>query len=184
MRKIVQDDLRQDHMIDLFKLRGVEDREGVDAYFNDFAFELKSSSKGSVSTARDLGYNHLNKWKSRYWLIGNFHNTTSGFTFDNFYLITPERMMPWYEKIKEKLDKDKLICDYVISVLKKQHVDHHVLVRTEKLMSDGILLNDPNIPKKYVEKYGILIDKDHADTLRFIMEREAIEADELEYTFS
>jgi ABC-type multidrug transport system ATPase subunit len=72
----------------------------------------------------------------------------------------------------------------LINVLKKQHVDHHVLVRTEKLMSDGILLNDPNIPKKYVEKYGILIDKDHAETLRFIMEREAIEADELEYTFS
>jgi len=172
MRKIVQDDLRQAYMIDLFKLRGVEDREGVDAYYNDYKFELKSTSKGSVSTARDLGYNHLEKWESQYWIIGNFHNTTSGFQFDNFYLITPNRMMPWYEKIKEKLDKDKLLCDYVINVLKKQQIDQHVIIRTEKIMSDGILLNDPNIPKKYVEKYGILINYNHAETLKNIMESE------------
>lgn len=170
MRKIVQDDLRQDYMIKLFNLHSVSDREGVDAYYDDFKFELKSTSKGSVSTARDLGYNHLEKWKNLYWIIGNFHNTTSGFHFYNFYLITPNGMKPWYDKIKEKLDKDKILCDYTIDLLKKQQVDENIIIKTEKIMSDGILLNDPNIPKKYVEKHGILIDTNHAETLRYIIE--------------
>ena len=79
-------------------------------------------------------------------------------------------MKPWYDKIKEKLDKDKILCDYTIDLLKKQQVDENIIIKTEKIMSDGILLNDPNIPKKYVEKYGILIDTNHAETLRYIIE--------------
>lgn len=165
-KKIVQDDSRQDYMIKLFQLESVEDREGVDAFLGNLEFELKSTSKGNVSTARDLGYNHLEKWKDMFWIVGNFKNTTEGFHFDSFYLLTPRKMEGWYSKIRSKLDQDRKVAETVISVLQSQNVSEEVITRTKKLMNDGALLNDPNISKKYIIENGIVINDNHAAELR------------------
>lgn len=74
----VQDDKRETEMRELVGLRPGEGRSGTDAYF-DFVvggrrqaapIELKSTTVGAVSTARDVGPERIEKWRSRVWLIG------------------------------------------------------------------------------------------------------------------
>jgi penicillin-binding protein-related factor A (putative recombinase) len=70
-----QDDDRENSMISLFNLYKDESegRSGVDAFldFNGKAipFELKTTSQGSVTTVRDFGPDHIEKWKNKHWLI-------------------------------------------------------------------------------------------------------------------
>ena len=69
----VQDDRREVEVRDRIGLRGGETRSGVDAYF-DFSdegrryavpVELKSTTNRTVSTARDVGRAHIQKWRLR-----------------------------------------------------------------------------------------------------------------------
>lgn len=166
-KKIVQDNLREQEMIRLFGLIGGVGRDGVDAT-DEFGreYELKTTSKGGVSTARDAGYNHLDKWKPRYWLIGDFENRSEGFHFKQFYLLTPDRMAGWYEKIRDRLDASTRIKDQIIAFLRAAKAPEELIAAGAKLLSDGALLNDPNIPKGYIQQNGILITSDYQEKLR------------------
>lgn len=71
----VQDDRREKEMCELLGFREGKGRTDVDAYY-DFEnegvsysapLELKSTTKKSVSTARDVGPSHLEKWRMRIW---------------------------------------------------------------------------------------------------------------------
>jgi hypothetical protein len=72
----VQDDARERQMARLFNLSHQPDgkRGGIDATLaiGDLAlkFELKSATATSVSTVRDFGPNHVEKWDSLHWLFG------------------------------------------------------------------------------------------------------------------
>jgi hypothetical protein len=43
-------------------------------------------------------------------------------------------------------------------------------IRIDRLLYDGMLLNDPNIPWGYVLANGIEITRDHANTLRALID--------------
>lgn len=73
----VQDDAREIEVRELIGLRAGAGRSDIDAFF-DFTFkgrqyatpiELKSTTVGSVSTGRDIGPDHLAKWRHRVWVI-------------------------------------------------------------------------------------------------------------------
>jgi len=76
MKNSFQDDYRESEMIELFKLvkDTSEGRYGVDAFLelegNNIPFELKTTSKGSVTTVRDFGPAHIEKWQGKHWLFG------------------------------------------------------------------------------------------------------------------
>ena len=78
MTSSFQDDDRENEMRQLFKLYKDENegRAGIDAYMDidgyTIPFELKTTSKGSVTTVRDFSPEHIKKWKDKHWLIG-FH---------------------------------------------------------------------------------------------------------------
>jgi hypothetical protein len=91
-----QDDVRELAMCKLFALRKdeLESRSGIDAFLDingeSIPFELKTTSKGSVTTVRDFSLEHVKKWEDKHWLIGFFHNG------NNYYLYgSPCSMSPW-----------------------------------------------------------------------------------------
>ena len=93
-----QDDEREDGMRQLFNLvkDESEGRSGVDAHFIHgslkLPFELKTTSNGSVTTVRDFGPNHIEKWKDKHWLIGFFEKGSVHYKYGS-----PEDMKGWID---------------------------------------------------------------------------------------
>lgn len=163
--KIVQDNIREVEMIELFGLIKGDSREGVDATCGiGSQFELKSYSKPSVSTARDLGYKHLSKWASRYWLFGRFTNHDEGHRWHSFHFMAPNHMNAWFEKVRSKLDESHALIEQIAKALEPQF-DSCIIDDVRKLMADGALLNDPNISAKYVRENGIEITGNFKDRI-------------------
>ena len=122
-----QDDERENAMIRLFNLhKDVEEsRSGVDAYLaldgKEIPFELKTTSKGSVTTVRDFGLSHIQKWKDKHWLIRFFVKGREYYKYGS-----PSMMAPWIEEKKRYIEPDiklasllpvKLTLDDLFSIL-------------------------------------------------------------------
>lgn len=79
----VQDNERERELVRLFNLQwdAAHQRSGVDAFLDvqtskgkfRFEVEVKSSTGGTVSTARDVGMDHIQKWRRKknfcYWVL-------------------------------------------------------------------------------------------------------------------
>lgn len=116
---MVQDDRRESEMRDLFGLEELEGagRSGTDAILRfegggaqeDLKgtivhFELKSTTKGSVTTVRDFGPDHLQKWRTRHWLVG-FYDPT-GRVLQHACYGSPAAMGPWINEKAEYVRRD------------------------------------------------------------------------------
>ncbi len=119
----VQDDSREKEVCQLLGLREGEGRSEVDAFF-DFAangtfysapIELKSTTTGSVSTARDVGPTHIAKWQSRIWVFG-FYNS-SGTSLRKLLVLGPSEMESWIGKVEQYIKPDFAIGDRVAEKL-------------------------------------------------------------------
>lgn len=99
----------------LVGMRAGEGRSGIDAYLDFVAggrryaapIELKSTTVGSVSTARDVGPEHIEKWRSRVWLIGFYDS--GGTTLERMLALGPDEMEPWISRIESYIAPDFLI---------------------------------------------------------------------------
>ncbi len=101
-------------MIQLFELIKYEEegRAGVDAYLEidnlKLPFELKTTSKGSVTTVRDFGLSHVEKWKDKHWLIGFFVGGRSYYKYGS-----PKMMAPWIQEKKRYIEPDIKLANLV-----------------------------------------------------------------------
>ncbi len=99
----------------LVGMRAGEGRSGIDACLDFVAggrryavpVELKSTTVGSVSTARDVGPEHIEKWRSRVWLIGFYDS--GGATLERMLALGPDEMEPWISRIESYIAPDFLI---------------------------------------------------------------------------
>jgi hypothetical protein len=113
----VQDDRREQELIDLFKLKKPEDagRAGLDAVLeldgSAVPFELKSTTRGSVTTVRDFGRDHIKKWVMRHWLIGVYE--LDGVTLRYCLYGSPTMMAPWIQEKAEYIQPDFDIAELV-----------------------------------------------------------------------
>jgi len=107
---VVQDDARESELIRLFDLVSGEERSGIDAYLalegERVPLELKSTTKGSVTTARDVSSEHLERWKNRHWLIG-FYNEEEQLQYCHYG--SPRAMLPWITSVEEKIGPDLIL---------------------------------------------------------------------------
>ena len=119
MATTFQDDGRENEAIRLFGLAKDEDagRNGMDAYLKldgrRVPFELKSASKSSVTTVRDFGPDHVEKWKDKHWFIGFYNKGVVGY----YKYGSPSLMAGW---IKDKWDyvrTDFELADLVPSLI-------------------------------------------------------------------
>lgn len=92
---------REDQMRDRFGLEaGGEGRPGVDAllHLDDAVvpFEVKSSDTNNVSTARDVGREHIAKWRQRHWLFGFYERGSRNPPVARCYIYaSPRQLEPW-----------------------------------------------------------------------------------------
>jgi len=112
---MIQDDSREAELRKLFGLRtSGEGRGGTDAVLDidgrQVPFELKSTTRGSVTTVRDFGPHYGPRWRDKHWLIGWY-----GFRGDRLlYAIyaSPPQMAPWIEDKIAYVQPDFSLAEY------------------------------------------------------------------------
>lgn len=108
----IQDDSRENQMIDRFNLTVPPDRKraDIDAHLKidglDVPFELKSTTNGSIATARDFGMGHIDKWRAKriHWLFGFY--LTEEDRADYFIYCSPDDMETWYSNMETYIKPD------------------------------------------------------------------------------
>jgi len=113
-----QDDKREALMRRVFELRekpGRKRHESPDAYLHladlpePVPFELKSTTSTSISTVRDLGPAHIEKWRDLHWLFSFFDD--AGEEIVHSYYATPDDMRRWIESKVEYVRPDLALAD-------------------------------------------------------------------------
>lgn len=112
-RRAQQSAEREDHMRNRFNLApGDEGRDGTDAWLEleeggRVPFEIKSSDVASVSTARDVGREHIEKWRRRHWLFGFFQRGSMNPPIARcFIYASPHQLEGWIGQQEEYAGKD------------------------------------------------------------------------------
>lgn len=106
----VQDDRREIEQIELFDLEppNGKSRSGTDAILRleslTVEFELKSTTKDSVTTVRDFGLDHILKWSAKHWLFGFYTPKGNALRFTRY--ASPEMMAPWIEEKRKYIEAD------------------------------------------------------------------------------
>jgi len=94
-------------------------RSGIDAFFKFEAdqeryatpIELKSTTKESVSTARDVGPDHIIKWRSRVWVFGFYIIEGSEPILKKLLALGPTQMEPWIAEKEKYIAPDFAIAE-------------------------------------------------------------------------
>jgi hypothetical protein len=112
----VQDDERERELVRTFNLAWNPDhqRAGVDALLSvtvagqqhRLEVEVKSSTGTTVSTARDVGMEHIRKWRCKLFVIGFYSKEARRPELQRCLCLTPVDMEPWIASIEEKISID------------------------------------------------------------------------------
>lgn len=109
----VQDDERERELVRMFNLDWdpAHQRAGVDAVLDidvdgqpfRFEVEVKSSTGSTVSTARDVGMEHIQKWRRMLFVIGFYSKEARRPELQHCLCLTPIDMEPWISSIEAKI---------------------------------------------------------------------------------
>lgn len=109
----VQDDERERELVRMFNLDWdpAHQRAGVDAVLDvdvdgqpyRFEVEVKSSTGSTVSTARDVGMEHIQKWRRKLFIIGFYSKEARRPELQHCLCLTPIDMEPWIASIEAKM---------------------------------------------------------------------------------
>lgn len=126
-----QDDVREREMRTLFNLTRPEEygRADVDAVLElrgrsipralqgrQVPFELKSATGGrpNISTVRDFGLHHLEKWRPLHWLFGVYGRNRSGDQVLQYCLYgSPRAMKSWFDRMAAYIAPDVAMAEHV-----------------------------------------------------------------------
>lgn len=112
----VQDDERERELVRMFNLEwdSAHQRDGVDAQLDieldsrayRFEVEVKSSTGATVSTARDVSMEHIQKWRRMLFVIGFYSKEARRPELQHCLCLTPLDMEPWIASIEAKIRID------------------------------------------------------------------------------
>lgn len=111
----VQDDRREIEQLELFELQPptAKSRSGTDAVLEIggqlIEFELKSTTKDSVTTVRDFGLDHIEKWNAKHWLFGFYTPKGNALRFTRY--ASPQMMKPWIEEKRRYIATDFALAE-------------------------------------------------------------------------
>jgi len=171
-KKKPQDNERERTLIQLCGLIGSNDnRIGTDAKDEDSReYELKTTTKSGVSTARDVGLNHLAKWRRLIWICSRGHyDEYDTFHFGTTFLLFPEDLEPWFTEIEAKVTANDALVGRVVDLLANNGFNQQEIETLQYVFQRGVLLNDPNIPWSFIEANGKELTGDYAQALRKIV---------------
>lgn len=149
----IQDDVREDVLIAQFDLikysihsRGVCDATDL----NHNKYELKSTTTNTVSTARDFSDKHITRWRSQYFIIGQWIESSQ--SYSKIYFLSPVHMEGWIQTIEKKINQRKDIAARVLQSNIVAGEEHKIL---KNMLERGCTFNCPPLPIKYVQSNGI-----------------------------
>lgn len=164
----VQDKNREEKLRKLLNLIDPkEGRMGCDAIDNkNRKYELKSMTKNSCTTSRDVGLHTIQKWRTRHWIIGKGKNLKNGFVFEEIYYVSKKNMEEWYLSIENKIKPDLDLLKKITQILKKnKKITKLNIERLDYLIKRGYTLNNPKIPLDYIKKKGTLLTEPYDASL-------------------
>lgn len=120
-----QDDAREREMRSLFNLTRPEEygRSDIDAVLElkgraipqqlrgrTLQFELKSATGGrpNISTVRDFGLHHLEKWRPLHWLFGIYEDGKLQYCLYG----SPKAMKPWFDRMAAYIAPDVALAEH------------------------------------------------------------------------
>jgi hypothetical protein len=116
----VQDDERERELVRLFNLDWdpAHQRAGVDATLSvhmdgrevGVDVEVKSTTGATVSTARDVGMEHVAKWRHKMFVVGFYSRDARRPELQTSLCLTPTDMKPWIDTIEAKVALDDRIA--------------------------------------------------------------------------
>jgi len=109
----VQDDERERELVRMFNLDWdpAHQRAGVDAVLDivlngvthRLEVEVKSTTSTTVSTARDVGIEHIAKWRRKLFVIGFYSREQRRPELQRCLCLTPVDMEPWIRSVEAKI---------------------------------------------------------------------------------
>ena len=166
-RAIVQDDRRQRQLAEICGLKLSSKRGGPDAYDEwDNPYELKSTTKTSVTTARDVGIHTLQHWRAMYWIIaqGIAYKSAADqnrFKIERLYIAHPDDLETFFASIEQRLKEDLDRCEKILAVAEYQGLDPKEIDFCRGVIRRGITLNNPKILMELVSQSTLL---DHSNS--------------------
>ena len=116
----VQDDERERELVRLFNLDWDpgHQRSGTDAILRlmhkgverEIEVEVKSTTKDTVSTARDVGIDHVRRWRTKLFVIGFYGREARRPELRRSLCLTPCDMADWIDGIAAKVELDHRIA--------------------------------------------------------------------------
>ncbi len=112
----VQDDAREQELVREFNLQWDPDhqRSGVDATLEievggrtlRIDVEVKSTTRKGVSTARDVGLDHIQRWRRMFFVIGTYDQRGHRLALQKSLCLTPLDLEPWIAGIESYVAPD------------------------------------------------------------------------------
>ena len=81
----------------------------------EISFELKSTTKSSVTTARDFGSEHIRKWQGKHWLFGFYD--TRGTKLKYCLYASPKVMDPWIRDKEAYISSDYRLAHLIPNLI-------------------------------------------------------------------
>lgn len=126
--------------------------DALDGFNNKY--EIKSTSKGPVSTARDCNINHIHKWRNVIWIVGVWNRNSS--TYGDIHLLRPQEMKGWLDTMENEYNEIESIRQEILKEFRKRDDINQVML--EKMLKRSLTKNDPRIPYDYIVANGIKIE--------------------------
>jgi hypothetical protein len=151
-----QDNKRELVLIEMFGLNRISKNsrglyDAIDDYGN--IFELKSTSKSNVSTARDCGLKHIERWRKEYWIVGIWDCACE--LYKDIYFLSPLDLEDWIIKVEMKIKERMELMSKISSRINLNALEYKLL---DNIIKRGCTLNDPSIPLTYIRDKGTLVN--------------------------
>lgn len=154
---VVQDDVRERELLMLFSLERITGAGRADTDANlvlgnaGIPFELKSTTKASVTTVRDFGPDHVLKWKDKHWLIGFYE--PDGVHLKHCVYGSPKMMAPWIKEKEEYVRVDFALARSVPHLLTAEGLYELLGKKDLYSVNDARLLHKRQYSKaQYIER--------------------------------
>lgn len=139
---VIQDDIRENQMVELFKLEVPVNRtrNEIDAHLSILGqtvdFELKSSTNSTVSTVRDLGPDHISKWRNEmHWLFAFYDKSGKNIQYCSYG--SPAAMDVWVSRMEEYILPDLKLAELAPAKLNMESVEEILGTKTKYELADA-----------------------------------------------
>ena len=155
----VQNNVRERRLVEILGLTPLQGRAGADAVdAQGNRFELKTGTRGDITTARDVGPDTLAHYRTLYWVVARGRNLRTGFVIDEVYFLAPRMLEDWFRDIERRyFDRDQALIQAALGILRGAGFTGD-LDRLAYLLNRGMTLNNPKIPWHYVRSHGVRLN--------------------------